>query len=107
MNCKNCGAPLHGSKCDYCGSSYEELVPIIHYQVETCQREVETLAFKSYIPIEYLENDSKVLIERKVKEDMVCQLSRKLLDYMDIETWVDPVTLRQCIGGRLKVVRPL
>lgn len=22
-NCKNCGAPLHGGKCDYCGTEYE------------------------------------------------------------------------------------
>ena len=21
-NCKNCGAPLHGDKCEYCGSEY-------------------------------------------------------------------------------------
>lgn len=21
-NCKNCGAPLHNGKCDYCGSEY-------------------------------------------------------------------------------------
>lgn len=22
FNCKNCGAPLHGIKCDYCGTEY-------------------------------------------------------------------------------------
>lgn len=22
-NCKNCGAPLHGGKCEYCGTEYE------------------------------------------------------------------------------------
>lgn len=21
-NCKNCGAPLHGLKCEYCGTEY-------------------------------------------------------------------------------------
>ena len=21
-NCKNCGAPLHGSRCEYCGTEY-------------------------------------------------------------------------------------
>ena len=21
-NCKNCGAPLHGSKCEFCGTEY-------------------------------------------------------------------------------------
>ena len=23
-NCINCGAPLHGAKCDYCGTEYSE-----------------------------------------------------------------------------------
>ena len=23
-NCINCGAPLHGRKCDYCGTEYNE-----------------------------------------------------------------------------------
>ena len=23
-NCVNCGAPLHGSKCEYCGTEYPE-----------------------------------------------------------------------------------
>ena len=23
MNCKNCGAPLRGGKCEYCGTEYE------------------------------------------------------------------------------------
>lgn len=21
-NCKNCGAPLHGNRCEYCGTEY-------------------------------------------------------------------------------------
>jgi len=28
-NCKNCGAPLHNGKCEYCGSEYE-FVPEIN-----------------------------------------------------------------------------
>jgi hypothetical protein len=23
MNCKNCGAPLRGGKCEYCGTEYD------------------------------------------------------------------------------------
>ena len=29
INCKNCGAPLHNGKCEYCGSEYE-FVPEIN-----------------------------------------------------------------------------
>lgn len=24
INCPNCGAPLHGNKCEYCGSEFVE-----------------------------------------------------------------------------------
>lgn len=24
-NCKNCGAPLHGGKCEYCGTEYDSI----------------------------------------------------------------------------------
>ena len=27
-NCVNCGAPLNGYKCDYCGTEYKENIPI-------------------------------------------------------------------------------
>lgn len=27
-NCKNCGAPLHNYKCDYCGTEYEYIQEI-------------------------------------------------------------------------------
>lgn len=27
-NCKNCGAPLHSYKCDYCGTEYEYIQEI-------------------------------------------------------------------------------
>lgn len=25
-NCVNCGAPLHGNKCEYCGTEYGNLI---------------------------------------------------------------------------------
>ena len=27
-NCPNCGAPLHGTKCDYCGTTFLDLIDI-------------------------------------------------------------------------------
>lgn len=106
MNCKCCGAPLHGSKCDYCGTTYEEFNPITHFQIDTYTHPVDTLTCRTNLPVEYLKTDNKELIERKVKEDMAYQMSEKLLDYMDIETWLDPATLTQCFGGRVRVARP-
>jgi hypothetical protein len=41
-----------------------------------------------------------------IKRDMAYQMSEKLLDYMDVETWLDPTTLTQVFGGRIKVLKP-
>ena len=35
--CKNCGAPLRGNKCDYCGTEYEE---VKHYAAHPDDRKV-------------------------------------------------------------------
>jgi len=32
INCKNCGAPLHNNKCEYCGSEYEYVVELNDFQ---------------------------------------------------------------------------
>lgn len=33
-NCKNCGAPLHSYKCEYCGTEYPELLTLIRLPLD-------------------------------------------------------------------------
>ena len=40
-NCKNCGAPLHGQICEYCGSEYLEVWPSIPKLKPTKRAEAE------------------------------------------------------------------
>lgn len=32
INCKNCGAPLKNGQCEYCGSEYEFIPQINHFE---------------------------------------------------------------------------
>lgn len=106
MNCKHCGAPLHGSKCDYCGSDYSDYYQITTLKIDKYTHQVDTLAYKVEMPMEYMKSDTQELIEAKIKADMSYQMSKDLLKYMDVETWIDPVRLTQIFGGRIRVARP-
>lgn len=107
MNCKNCGAPLHGSKCDYCGSTYKDYYnSVIPLRIDSYTHQVDTLGCRIDIPLEYMKEDNIKIFEHKLKKDMAYQMSEKLLDYMDVETWIDPMRMVQCFGGRIKVARP-
>lgn len=103
MNCKNCGAPVHGYKCDYCGTEYPELrysAPIV---IQRTPADYQTLACKVVL-------DDRMLglpgIENYVKQEMARKMSERLVEVMDIETWLDPARLQQVFGGRITVLRP-
>lgn len=42
-NCRNCGAPLHGSVCEYCGTVYGEAQQMI-LKVNTAKLTAEDIA---------------------------------------------------------------
>lgn len=114
MKCENCGAPLHGNKCDYCGSFYGGRYDLINplrtdtftHQIDVYAHQVDTLGCRMELPLEYMRDDNKEFFEHKLRKDMAYQMSEKLLDYMDVETWIDPTRMVQCFGGRIKVARP-
>lgn len=99
-NCKNCGAPLHGHKCDYCGTEYPEYaaINIVHTtgvpRTLTCRFEIDDrmLGYEG--------------IEHYVKQEMARKMSERLVEVMDIETWLDPARLKQVFGGRITVLLP-
>jgi len=47
MNCKNCGAPLSGSICEYCGTEYEfvdlKLLPELSRAIQSTASQIDTL----------------------------------------------------------------
>ena len=98
--CKCCGAPLHDYKCDYCGVEYEKPKDYIpHLQPYIIERltphDVETLACKSEIALECMRNTNEKDIVEYLKHNMAIALSEKLIDYMDVETWIRAVLLIQ------------
>ena len=105
--CKCCGAPLHGYKCEYCGVEYEkprDYIPqIVVYRED---RDVKTLACKSSIPLHAIRDLGEEDVEEYIKEDMAYKMSKELLNYLDVETWIDPIERQQIFGGRIKVITP-
>lgn len=104
-NCKQCGAPLHGYKCDYCGTEYKDKF-IPHFRVDYCEHPVETLACRVEFPMVAMRVGNEEEIIGHIKSDMAYQISKKLVDYMDVETWIEPKEMIQVFGGRVKVVVP-
>lgn len=72
-NCKNCGAPIHNGKCEYCGTEYPELVRILTVSDE----QEKTLADEQRIcvrregfspeMINYFSNELLKTVERRGK----------------------------------------
>lgn len=107
--CKCCGAPLHGYKCDYCGTEYEkpkDYIPFQTYIIDRLPQDVETLACKSEIPLECIRSTNEKDVIDYLKHNMAISLSEKLIDYMDVETWISPEKMVQVFGGRIKVLKP-
>lgn len=104
-NCTQCGAPLHGYKCEYCGTEYlETFIP--RYRVDEYSHLVETLACTVKFPMEAMISVNEQEITKHIKNDMAYQISKKLVDFMEVETWIEPSTLSQNFSGRVKVVKP-
>lgn len=104
-NCEKCGAPLHNGKCDYCGADYRDILgPTL--RVDTYAHQVDTLAYRVEVPLDYMCSETMVALEAKLRSDMAYKMSLDMLKYMDIETWIDPVRLTQVFGGRIRVARP-
>lgn len=104
LNCVNCGAPLHGDKCEYCGTEYD-FDDIIHVKT-------------SYIPLEDVVSIVKVSGERLLQQDaerfvagyikpaMAKKIGEELLNHgelVEYEEWFDPVTMEHTFGARVKV----
>lgn len=104
-NCKQCGAPLHDDKCDYCGADYRDKISP-QFRVDCYEHPVTTLACRVEFPMVAMSVGNKEEIIGYIKSDMAYQISKKLVDYMDVETWIEPKELTQVFGGRVKVVIP-
>lgn len=103
-NCKNCGAPLHGSKCDYCGTEYEEHITSI--RVETYRSNTHTLCAALRIPGELAYQHNVEDLSDYIKSKLSSSIAKELIPYMNIDTWFDPETFEHCIGARVRVLDP-
>ena len=102
--CKNCGAPLESYKCDFCGTQYYDPPQTVMLNLEDGNAQTIGCTYEVSLPL--MNSVPEEVIEQKIKNEMAIKLSMKLLDYMDIKTWVNPERLTQVFGGRIRVLPP-
>lgn len=102
MNCDNCGAPLHGHRCEYCGTEYE-FDDVIKLRYETSYIDFDTFGVRVEVPREmtFIEG-----AEYEVKSEISKKIANRILDYCEFETWIDPCKLAQVVGAKVRVGRP-
>ncbi len=104
-NCPNCGAPLEGYKCSYCGTVFMEPVPTL--EVYSIDPRIETLA--AYTEQSYRRRKSRIPKE-KLSEWAVNELTGKLAEglasYMRLDIREDPVRECTVIQGTVRIVPP-
>ena len=103
-NCKNCGAPLHNGRCDYCGTEYETPMPTHRINFNVVHAKTETLSCVTSVPLYILRNGNEAEVADVVKHEAARKMAEELVKYMDVETWLKPETLEQMFGCRVKVV---
>lgn len=99
----NCGAPLKGCKCEYCGTEYD-FDDIIRFEYQIAEIPLETLSAQITVP-DYilLREKPEDFVKHFVKPRIARELGERLEDYMEIEAWFDPARLEHVFGARVKV----
>lgn len=103
-NCPNCGAPMSGERCAYCGTSKSAPRKVVGVRVE--ERDVQAVRLLHVFSPEYQASERDM---RRMKEhEMSERLGRELLEngWVEVRTCVNPYTLCLEIQFILRVQRP-
>lgn len=103
-NCPNCGAPVTGGTCAYCGTEFD-FDGIKEIKLTYAPYRIETLVSSTVVPLEMIHGGSRSALDY-AEHNMAMQFAKDILKYADIETWIDPVTMSQRIGAKVKVIMP-
>lgn len=98
--CQNCGAPLHGNKCEYCGTEYKP--PTVY--IETFQNGTEEIAIQRVLPMYVINTLGAERAAEIVKHEMAQALADEMCKYMDVDTYLRIDDLSQVFCGRIRVV---
>lgn len=100
-NCPNCGAPLKGNRCEYCGTRFDwryephPQTPVIN--IIQNDRPCDILTARITVPE----------VERTdVKSILADKLAEILTDYMDLKTEYDPLLMEYTVASRIRIVKP-
>lgn len=85
LKCQNCGAPLHGSKCEYCGSVFFDEVAQYIKAIEKAEADAQVKKTNAQA-----EADAKLIeaeAEAEANRKVASSLSEAILEKMYYEKW--------------------
>ncbi len=90
-NCPNCGAPLSGSKCEYCGTVFE-MEPM---RIEVVRPGMKRISLASSVLIDQCDSDAamKAKVTAMVRRDMVNKIAEDLLDAVKFTIRTEPAPM--------------
>lgn len=105
-NCKNCGAPLQGGTCQYCGTRYDLPKKVTNIHIEETRPGELTLAGAIRLPIWDLALDRMITetAANKVYPKIAKELAEAILPYVDVHMDFDEINHESVFTYRLKVI---
>lgn len=107
-NCPNCGAPIKGSRCEYCGTWFESPLPQINIVHE--DRPCDVLGATTIIPRDWImrgnvpyETDQ---VSKMAVDILANDLAETLKNYMNLEIEYEPLDQNYKVRSRVRVIRP-
>lgn len=104
-NCRNCGAPIVGYRCDYCGTIFKELVVPVRLKFDPYASKTALLTARVEVPEFECRVYSATILD-DVKEEAMNQLMKLLEPFLIIQEHHDHANLMRNYTVSLKVVDP-
>lgn len=103
QNCPNCGAPISGNICSYCGTRFkvENYVVIPISDPQAC-----TIEAKVAVPFDARRYMSEEDITKFTLNELKNQLAEGLTGFFKLETMDNPCDLCTIVRGRIRVMPP-
>lgn len=111
-NCPNCGAPIKGSRCEYCGTQFHQDYDMRLPQINIIRedRPCDVLGATTIIPRDWIQHGSIPEETEQVSKIAINALSHDLAEalqnYMDLEVEYEPWEQNYKVRSRVRVVRP-
>ena len=108
-NCPNCGAPIKGSICEYCGTRFDldQKTAIPQINIIREDRPCDILGATTTISKEWITRGDEIEQISKIAVDILANdLAKTLKNYMNLEVEYEPMEQAYKVRSRVRVIRP-